>query len=115
MLNSASRANIELLALRLRHNEDRHKEDSTIAKAFAYIACDLEDGSYDGQLAAHYHAFCEDERTAYRTGRAAAAVIQAIEADAALHRMNTDDFLKEVVRHAGLPESDGVEFSDDDN
>lgn len=114
MLNPTSRTNIELLALRLRHSEDRHEEGSAVAEALAYIACDLEDGHYDGQLAAHYNAFCEDERTTYRTGRAAASVIQAIEADAALHRMNTDDFLKEVVRRAGLPESDGVDFVDDE-
>lgn len=106
MLNPAPRTNIELLALRLRHSEDRHEEGSAIAEALAYIACDLEDSHYDGQLAAHYNAFCDDERTTCRTGRAAAAAIQAIEVDAALHRMNTDDFLKEIVRRAGLPEED---------
>jgi hypothetical protein len=93
-----SRESIEALALRVRSHEKSHNESDATTQALAYIACELEDGDYGARLAAHYDAFCKDQRTSNQTGLAATSTIQDIGKIADIRSAN--DVLMMIIARA---------------
>lgn len=115
IFRTVSRESIAALALRVRSHEHLHEEDSATGQNLAYIACELEDGDYGARLAAHYDAFCKDQRTSNQTGLAASSTIADIGKIADIR--SADDLLMMIIARAGqttLSEPDFVEMTPED-